>query len=82
MSRTDSKRYRAAVCGLMTGADCRFIVCGSVRGLVSEHRTIKGAIRSLLRDGRGCKAQGGYSDALVYAWDDSKMAWEPHTGLR
>jgi hypothetical protein len=44
------------------------ILYGSVRGLVSEHRLVSGARRSLERDRRGCRSQGGYSDAKVYEW--------------
>lgn len=45
-----------------------FIVYGSVRGLVSEHRTQIAAEKSLSRDQSGCRSQGGYSDASVYEW--------------
>lgn len=45
-----------------------YIVYGSVRGLVSEHRTLTGAERSLAGDQRGCMSQHGYSDASVYEW--------------
>lgn len=47
------------------------IVYGSVRGLVSEHRTVSAAQKSLARDQRGCRSQGGYSDANVYEWTDA-----------
>jgi hypothetical protein len=50
------------------------IVYGSVRGLVSEHRTESGAAASLARDQRGCRSQGGYSDASVYRWTNN--GWE------
>ena len=75
MSRTRLGPYRAEVCGLTVGSRYRFIVCGRVRGLVSEHRTISGAVSSLFKDKQGCKAQGGYSDAAVYEWSDSRSAW-------
>ncbi len=52
-------------------SDSKIIVYGSVRGLVSEHRTMSAAEKSLAADQRGCKSQGGYSDASIYAWDDS-----------
>jgi hypothetical protein len=44
-------------------------------GTWSEHRTISGAVSSLFKDKQGCKAQGGYSDAAVYEWSDSRSAW-------
>jgi len=48
----------------------RYIVYGSVRGLVSSHRTEVGALASAARDQQGCRIQGGYSDASVYEWSD------------
>jgi len=49
-----------------------YIVYGSVRGLVSEHRTLSGATRSMLRDASGCASLGGgaYSDASIWAWTE------------
>ena len=57
--------------GNMTvSSNSNYIVYGSVRGLVSEHRTQSGAETSLSRDQSGCRSQGGYSDASVYEWSD------------
>lgn len=52
-------------------APYRYIVYGSVRGMVSKHRTAAGAERSLAADRRGCRSLGGgaYSDARVYVID-------------
>ena len=43
-----------------------YIVYGSVCGLVAEHKTFDAAAKSMQRHARGCKSQGGYSDANVY----------------
>lgn len=51
------------------------IVYGSVRGLISEHKTVTGAEASLRKDQKGCRSQGGYSDARVYEWSESE-GWE------
>ena len=49
-----------------------YIVYGDVRGLVSEHRTLSGAIRGYDRDSADCAWLGGgaYSDVRMYAWDE------------
>jgi hypothetical protein len=65
--------------GNMTvGSNHQVIVYGSVRGLVSEHRTESGAMASLARDERGCRSQGGYSDARIYHWTNN--GWENNGG--
>lgn len=53
-----------------------YIVYGSVRGLVGEHRTQRGAERSADKDRRACHSLGGgaYSDAQVYQWVDGWQA--------
>lgn len=55
---------------LTVSSNNNYIVYGSVRGLVSEHRTRSGAERSLSRDQSGCRSQGGYSDVSLYEWTD------------
>jgi hypothetical protein len=48
----------------------KFLVRGSVRGKISDnHRTLSGAVRSMMKDHRSCGRLGGgsYSDARVYA---------------
>lgn len=55
----------------MVSSNSKIIVYGSVRGLVSKHRTMSAAEKSLAADQRGCKSQGGYSDASIYEWSDS-----------
>lgn len=57
---------------LTVESNCQYIVYGSVRGLVSEHRKVEAALRSARRDQAGCASQGGYSDAYVYRWDASE----------
>jgi hypothetical protein len=57
-------------------AKVTFLVRGSVRGKVSSnHRTLSGAVRSMLRDRRSCGRLGGgsYSDAEVYAQIDGTI---------
>lgn len=69
------KSKHSSMIGNMTvRSGSSYIVYGSVRGLVSEHRTQSGAQESLAGDQRGCKSQGGYSDARVYQWDGE--SWE------
>jgi hypothetical protein len=48
----------------------KFIVRGSVRGLISTHRSLSKALASESRDRRQCSRLGGgsYSDATVYAY--------------
>jgi hypothetical protein len=59
-----------------------YIVYGSVRGLVSEHRTQSGAEKSLSRDQSGCRSHGGYSDASVYEWTgDGWTSRETQSGI-
>jgi len=45
-------------------------VAGSVRGIISYHRTLACAVRSMTSDRRGCRALGGgaYSDAAIQEW--------------
>jgi hypothetical protein len=58
----------AYIGNLTVSSNNKYIVYGSVRGLVSGHRTQRGAEKSLGRDQSGCRSQGGYSDASVYEW--------------
>lgn len=60
--------HRGMIGNVTVSSAYPFVVYGSVRGLVSEHRTLSGANRSLRRDEAGCVSQGGYSDANVYEW--------------
>jgi hypothetical protein len=59
---------KAMIENLQVTSNAKYIVFGNVRGLVSEHRTLSAAQRSLAADQRGCKAQGQghYSDARIY----------------
>lgn len=47
-------------------------VAGEVRGVISYHRSLGAAIRSLLKDQRGCDSLGGgaYSDCWIQEWND------------
>lgn len=74
-----TKTYHSAMIqGIMVGSYQPYIVYGSVRGLVSEHRLLSAARRSAEKDGRDCSSLGGgaYSDAAVYCWDDED-GWQP-----
>lgn len=42
---------------------------GNLDPVVSRHRTLNGAMRSLERQWRGARSQGGYSKD--YIWDES-----------
>jgi hypothetical protein len=66
---------RAYIGNVMVASNQPVVVYGGVRGLVSENRTIEAAQRSLARDQRGCKSQGGYSDAGLYIF--AADAWQP-----
>jgi len=68
--------FRAMIDGMTVASSYPAIVYGSVRGLVSQHRTIDGATRALRRDQDGCERHGGYSDAYVYEWSDGE-GWMP-----
>jgi hypothetical protein len=50
----------------------RFIVKGSVRGLVSKHRSLNAAVKSLVRDNQDCDASGGCSDVCIYVQVEKK----------
>lgn len=53
----------------------KYIVKGSVRGHISSHRTIAGAIKSLRRDQRACRGLGGgaYSDCAILRADGQPL---------
>lgn len=68
---------RSNIEGLTISSAQPVIVYGSVRGLVSEHRTVQAAARSLARDQRGCRSQGGYSDAYIYVWTQGRWSPQP-----
>jgi len=59
----------------------RYNVSGSVRGTIStNHRTLSGAVWSMLRDVRRCASLGGgaYSDACVKRADGEPLSDEEH----
>ena len=63
-------KNKAYIENLTVSSKQNYIVYGSVRGLVSEHRTQSGAERSAAKDRNGCHSLGGgaYSDVSVYQW--------------
>ena len=63
---------RSMIGSLMVNSTAAYIVYGSVRGMVSEHRFEKAAFAALRRDGDACAKQGGYSDAAVYMAHDGE----------
>ena len=63
-------KHSAYIGNVTVSSNAALIVYGSVRGLVSEHRTQSAAEKSLSRDQSGCESQGGYSDADIYAWSE------------
>ena len=65
-------KTEAYIGNLTVRSNQKLIVYGSVRGLVSEHRKEARAERSLQRDRRGCRIQGGYSDACIYRSQDGR----------
>ncbi len=68
------KTNKSYIGNVTVSSNSSVIVYGSVRGLASEHRSIDAAVKSLEKDRKGCKSQGGYSDAAVYVFRDG--AWE------
>ena len=47
-----------------------YCVAGDVRGVISYHRELSAAQRSLDDDHGACAAQSGYSDANIFRWVD------------
>jgi len=61
--------HTGIICGTQVSSRASYVVYGRVRGLVApECRSFEAARRALVRDQLGCQAQGGYSDAAIYAW--------------
>lgn len=63
---------RAYIGNMQVASKYPYIVYGSVRGLVSNHRSVVNATFSLARDVSGCHQQGGYSDARIYKFSAGK----------
>lgn len=56
-----------------------YTTTGSVRGDCGhQHKTLRAAVACLMRDQRGCKAQGGYSDRTVTYGDGKPLSDEDH----
>lgn len=69
------KSKRSQIGNVTVGSNLPVIVWGSVRGMVSEHRSIAAARKSLARDQRACAGLSSgltrtYSDASVYLWSE------------
>ena len=64
-------KHTGVICGTQVSSRARYVVYGRVRGLVAECRSEGAARRALIRDQRGCRRQGGYSDAATYEWGGS-----------
>lgn len=63
--------HQGTIGGRPVSSQMPYIVYGSARGLVSEHRILKAAHAAAARDGKACyNDRGAYSDAAVYCWDD------------
>lgn len=70
------KANRSMIGNVTVRSDYPLIVWGSVRGLVSEHRSMEAALKSLARDQRACRSLSSgltrsYSDASIYTWTES-----------
>lgn len=61
---------RSMIGNLTVSSKQDYIVYGSVRGLISEHRVQSAAVRRADKDRKDCRGLGGgaYSDACVYRW--------------
>ena len=70
-------KHTGIICGTQVSSRARYVVYGRVRGLVAECRSEKAARRALALDQRGCQAQGGYSDGIIYEWGVGGWAGAP-----
>ncbi len=66
------KTHKATIGQIEVSSRYPYIVYGDVRSFVAQCRTVRVAERALKADRAGCKAQGGYSDAHVYEWDEAR----------
>lgn len=76
--KREMKMTTASMIGNLTvRSNAKYIVYGSVRGLVSEHRTLAAALKAAGKDRRDCRSCGGgaYSDVRVY--ESVEGGWEP-----
>ena len=72
------KTTRSLIGQMMLGSRKKFIVYGSVRGLVAQVDTYEQAETELDADQEGCHLQGGYSDARIFRGDANghwEIAW-------
>ncbi|MEI8017499.1 MAG: hypothetical protein WCH39_04820 [Schlesneria sp.] len=65
-------KHRGMIGKLTVASNCDYVVYGSVRGLVSQHRLLRAAQSAAQQDRSDCRSLGGgaYSDVAVYCWDD------------
>ena len=70
---------RSMIKGLTVASKMPVIVYGSVRGMISEHRTVQAARKRLDKDQRDCRRLGGgaYSDANIYVWGQDRWLAQP-----
>lgn len=67
---TTDRTHRAYIGQMLVASRYEFILYSPYSGVISEHRTTQGLSRAEARHSRGCRAQGGYSDAQTYGWYD------------
>lgn len=72
-----AKKNSAYIGNLTVRSNSQYIVYGSVRGLISEHRSVDAAHKSCKRDHGTCSrySAGSYSDAGVYEFTNGE--WNP-----
>lgn len=75
MTTTTDRTNRAYIGQMLVGSRYGYILYSPYSGVISEHRTAHGLSRAAVRHARGCRAQGGYSDAQTYGWEDALGAW-------
>ena len=68
----DRFKHSGLIGNVTVSSVCRYVVHGSVRGFVSQHRTLDAAIASKHRDAHACKERGGHSDCSIYMWNNGR----------
>ena len=68
-TKTD-RTHRAYIGQMLVASRYEYILYSPYSGVISEHRTTRGLSRAAARHARGCRAQGGYSDAQTLGWYD------------
>jgi len=65
-------KYEAYIKQMLVESNLPIIVYGQIRGLVSQHRSMKAAFKNMYNDDHGCKKQVGYSDTRVYEFKNDE----------